>query len=94
MKYPWIRKLFGKRPKKWKERTEKIGRKSRENEKNELSYSAKVSKNLTFFVEKIIFRKKVMVAFGGFNNFAYRFICSKRVRPLFCIIRYDGTMNV
>ena len=54
----------------------------------------KVSKNLTFFVEKIIFRKKVMVAFGGFNNFAYRFICSKRVRPLFCIIRYNGTRNV
>ncbi len=52
-----------------------------ENEKNELSYSAKVSKNLTLFVEKIIFRKKVMVAFGSFNNFAYRFICSKRVRP-------------
>ena len=52
-----------------------------ENEKNELSCSAKVSKNLTLFVEKIIFRKKVMVAFGGFNNFAYRFICSKRVRP-------------
>ena len=59
----------------------KIGRKSRENEKNELSYSAKVSKNLTFFVEKIIFRKKVMVTFGSFNNFAYRFICGKRVRP-------------
>ena len=72
----------------------KIGRESRENEKNELSYSAKVSKNLTLFVEKIIFRKKVMVAFGGFNNFAYRFICSKRVRPLFCIIRYNGTRNV
>jgi len=62
--------------------------------KKELSCSAKVSKNLTLFVEKIIFRKKVMVAFGGFNNFAYRFICSKRVRPLFCIIRYDGTRNV
>ena len=59
----------------------KIGRKSMENEKKELSYSAKVSKNLTLFVEKIIFRKQVMVAFGGFNNFAYRFICSKRVRP-------------
>ena len=52
-----------------------------ENEKKELSYSAKVSKNLTIFVEKNIFRKKVMVAFGSFNNFAYRFICSKRVRP-------------
>jgi len=59
----------------------KIGRESMENEKKELSYSAKVSKNLTIFVEKNIFRKKVMVTFGSFNNFAYRFICGKRVRP-------------